>query len=435
MDPRHILTKLREGAPLGDQDMKDFADGLAEGTVSDAQGAAFAMAVCKSGLSEAETVALTKAMRDSGRVMTWDLPGPVIDKHSTGGLGDCTSLVVAPVLAALGAYAPFMSGRGLGHTGGTLDKLEALEGVNTSVSAPALKKIVADVGCAVVGATETIAPADRRLYALRDETSTVESQALITASILSKKLAGGASTLILDVKGGSGAFMKSREEATSLASALTRTANGAGCATRALITDMNQPLAPSLGNALELVEVLEVLTDPKPQSRLCQLSLALVGEALELAGIQPTAEEGARAALEVLQNGKAAERFEQMVHALGGPDDLLDVPQSYLPKAPVVLPVKAPQSGSVQAMDGVALGEVVRHLGGGRKHAGDKIDPRVGLTQVRSLGDKVIAGDTLCLIHADTPADAEDAALTIAEAFRIGEEMATPSLIHDRINP
>ncbi|WP_193140788.1 MULTISPECIES: thymidine phosphorylase [unclassified Meridianimarinicoccus] len=434
MDPRHVLAKLREGQPLTDAELAGFAVGLAEGSVSDSQGGAFAMGVCKAGLSEAETVALTIAMRDSGRVLSWDLPGPVVDKHSTGGLGDSTSLVVAPVVAALGAYAPFMSGRGLGHTGGTLDKMEAVAGVDTTVSGARLQRLVAEVGCAVVGASDTIAPADRRLYALRDETATVESQALITASILSKKLAAGARALILDVKGGSGAFMKTPQQARDLAQALTRAANGAGCATRALITDMNQPLAPAVGNAVELHEVLKVLRDPRPDSRLCQLSLALIGELLELAGAYATPESAAQAALEVLQNGQAAERFERMMHALGGPADLLDDPDGYLPAAPVIRPVAAGTSGHVCAIDGVSLGEVVRNLGGGRRHAGDAIDPRVGLTEVVLLGQRLGPRDALCLVHAATEADAEDATDAIRRAIQVGEKTATPPLIHERVN-
>lgn len=434
MDPRKVLARLREGLPLDETALVQFARGLADGSVSDAQGAAFAMGVCRAGLSEAETVALTRAMRDSGTVLDWDLPGPVVDKHSTGGLGDCTSLVVAPTLAALGAFAPFMSGRGLGHTGGTLDKLEALDGLRTTVPVDRLKRIVARVGCAVVGATAEIAPADRRLYALRDETATVESPALITASILSKKLAGGARALILDVKGGSGAFMKTRAEAKALAQALVNAAKGAGCKTRALITDMNQPLAPSLGNAVELAEVLKVLRDPRPESRLCQLSLALVGEVLDLAGAYPTPEAGARAALEVLQSGAAAEKFAAMVNELGGPVDVLDDPESHLPRAPVITPVPAPHGGHVQAIDGVSLGEVVRALGGGRRHVGDAIDPRVGLTRVAPMGTHLGRGDPLAMVHAADADSAAAAVAAVAAAFQIGEKTPVPPLIHGRVN-
>jgi thymidine phosphorylase len=433
MDAPTVLARLRAGTPPGEAALQWFARGLASGVVSDAQAGAFAMGVCLSGLTDAETAALTLAMRDTGRVLDWDLPGPVLDKHSTGGLGDATSLVVAPVLAALGCYAPFLSGRGLGHTGGTLDKLEALEGLRTDVSEARLRAIVADVGCAVVGAGGDIAPADRRLYAIRDETATVDSPGLITASILCKKLAGGAEALILDVKGGSGAFMKTRAEAESLARALVAAAQAAGCRARALITDMNQPLGPSVGNAVELADVLEVLRAPRPESRLCALSLALAGELLALAGRHSDAKSGARAALEVLQSGAAAEKFGAMVQALGGPARLLDDPARHLPRAPVCLPVAAAVAGHVAAIDGVALGQVVARLGGGRLRADDVIDPRVGLTGVASLGTAVAPGDPLAVIHASRDSDAEAALETVRAAIQIGGPGAAPPLVHGRI--
>lgn len=260
MDARAIIAALRQGKTPSDAEMRWFAEGLANGQVSDAQAGAFAMAVCLQGLDVEARRALTLAMRDSGDVLQWDLDGPVLDKHSTGGVGDCVSLLLAPALAECGAYVPMISGRGLGHTGGTLDKMEAIPGVSTQVSQDALQSMMRDVGCAIVGATAQIAPADKRLYAIRDVTATVESLDLITASILSKKLAAGTDALVLDVKLGSGAFMKTRAEAEALARSLSETANAAGCRTSALITDMNQPLAPALGNALEVAEVMRILT-------------------------------------------------------------------------------------------------------------------------------------------------------------------------------
>ncbi len=249
MDARAIIAAVRNRQTPDAAALQWFAQGLANGAVSDAQAGAFAMAVVLNGLSDAGRTALTTGMRDSGDVLAWNLPGPVIDKHSTGGVGDCVSLILAPVLAACGAYVPMISGRGLGHTGGTLDKLEAIPGVDINVTEDTLRRITRDVGCAIVSATGQIAPADRRLYAVRDVTATVESVDLITASILSKKLAAGLEGLILDVKCGSGAFMKTRDAAETLAQALVSAANGAGCRTAALITDMNEPLAPALGNA------------------------------------------------------------------------------------------------------------------------------------------------------------------------------------------
>ena len=280
-----ILAKVRDQVPLQKEEILEFTKGLADGFVSDAQASAFAMAVCLHGLSNRERVDLTLAMRDTGNVRTWDLPGPVIDKHSTGGIGDNVSLVLAPMLAACGAYVPMVSGRGLGHTGGTLDKLESIPGYRTQVSGEEFERVVNDVGCAIVGAGEGIAPADKRLYAIRDLTGTVESVDLITSSILSKKLAAGLETLVLDVKVGSGAFMQNVEKATELARSLVSVANGAGCRTSALLTDMNQSLASSAGNALEVKSALTVLKNESGEERLLEVTLALGSNLLVNAGI------------------------------------------------------------------------------------------------------------------------------------------------------
>ena len=277
MDARAINACLRRGETPDEAALRWFADGLASGAVSDAQAGAFAMAVCLQGLSVEGRRALTLAMRDTGDVLNWGLDGPVLDKHSTGGVGDCVSLLLAPALAACGAYVPMISGRGLGHTGGTLDKLESIPGVSTSVSEDHLRHMMRDMGCAIVGATAQIAPADKRLYAIRDVTATVESLDLITASILSKKLAASPDALVLDVKIGSGAFMKTAKDARTLAQSLCDTANAAGCRTSALITDMNQPLAPALGNALEVAEVMRVLTEGAA-GPLAEITATLGGE-------------------------------------------------------------------------------------------------------------------------------------------------------------
>lgn len=433
-DLRAILSRLRHGTAPDAAALAAVARGLADGEVSDAQAGALAMGLCHVGLDDAGTVALTRAMRDSGRVLRWDLPGPVLDKHSTGGVGDATSLIVAPVLAALGAYAPMLSGRGLGHTGGTLDKLESIPGVATDVTETRLRAIVADAGCAIVGASAEIAPADRRLYAIRDVTGTVDSVPLIIASILSKKLAGGADALILDVKGGSGAFMRTRAEAEGLAQGLVRTAQGAGMAARAVITDMNQPLADAVGNALEVAAVLDVLRDPRPDDRLCALSLALAGEALALGGLAESAAEGARAALAALADGRAADRFGRMVAAMGGPADLVDAAHRHLPRAPVVRPLAADRAGYVVGIDGVGLGDVVVRLGGGRRRAGDRVDPRVGLSRVVRLGTQVAAGDPLAMVHAATDSDAAAALAALRPAILLGAAPgAVPPLVHGRV--
>ena len=326
MEARLIIARLRDGHALTKDECVWFAGGLADGTVTDAQAGAFAMAVFLNGMGGEGRVALTEAMRDSGDVLGWDLPGPLLDKHSTGGIGDSVSLLLAPALAACGAYVPMISGRGLGHTGGTLDKLEAIDGYRVDVSEERLRRIVRDNGCAIVGATGRIAPADKRLYLIRDITGTVESIDLITASILSKKLAAGLEGLVLDVKCGSGAFMKSPEDARALAQSLVDTSNGAGCPTLAMLTEMEQPLARTAGNALEVAEVLRVLTGQGESQRLMDLTLALGGALLQLGGLSDTAEQGSAKIEESFSNGEAAERFGRMVSMLG----VSDIGPSYL---------------------------------------------------------------------------------------------------------
>ena len=419
MDARSIIARLRDKQTLTDEEIVWFANGLADGAVTDAQAGAFAMAALLNGMTTPERVALTLAMRDSGEVMQWDLPAPIIDKHSTGGIGDAVSLLLAPALAALGAYVPMVSGRGLGHTGGTLDKLEAIPGLKTEVSESRFREIVEGVGCAIVSATGSIAPADKRLYAIRDVTATVESVDLITASILSKKLAAGLEVLVLDVKLGSGAFMKDLAEATRLAQALVETANGAGCKTAALITDMNQPCIPSVGNALEVMEVMEALNGGDRGTILVDLTARLGGELLVLAGMAGDGVEGARQIRASLTDGSAADRFARMVHALGGPADFVERWRDRLPAARVVMPVIAGEAGYVSAIDGEALGQVVVHLGGGRLKQGDRVDPSVGLSQVVLIGETVAADAPLALVHAGSDEDAEAAVKAVQRAFTI----------------
>lgn len=434
MDARAIIARLRDGDPLSEAEIQWFAKGLASDGVTDAQAGAFAMAVLLNGFSTDERVALTLAMRDSGEVMQWNLPGPVVDKHSTGGIGDSVSLVLAPALAALGAYVPMVSGRGLGHTGGTLDKLEAIPGLRTEVSDDRFHQIVQNVGAAIVSATGSIAPADKRLYAIRDVTGTVESIDLITASILSKKLAAGLEALVLDVKVGTGAFMKTMDDAVALAEALVSTANGAGCMTSALITDMNQPCATAVGNALEVMEVMQALTGAEIDSVLCDLTAELGGEILVLAGMADDARDGAGQVLETLRDGSAAERFGRMVAELGGPADFVERWRDRLPAAPVVVEVKSGAAGYVAGIDGEALGLAVVHLGGGRLKGGDSIDPSVGLSDVALLGDRIEADTALCLVHAATPDAAETAAAAVRAAYTIGEdEPDVPPIVYQRI--
>lgn len=433
MDARAIIAKVRGEQELTDDELSWFSNGLANGDISDAQAGAFAMAVCLNGLGSAGRVALTKGMRDSGDVLQWSLDAPIVDKHSTGGVGDCVSLILAPMLAACGVYVPMISGRGLGHTGGTLDKLEAIPGVSTEVDEATLRRITEAIGCAIVSATGKIAPADKRLYGVRDVTATVESIDLITASILSKKLSAGLGSLVMDVKVGSGAFMKTVAEAQTLGEALVETANGAGCPTKALITDMNQPLAPALGNAVEIAVCMEVMSgnaDAAP--RLQELAIALGVAVLELAGWERAL---AKIKLEdTLQNGAALSKFAAMIAALGGPPDMSEDWRTHLPAAPVIGDVLAQSEGFVEAIDGEALGLAVVAMGGGRQVETDKIDPAVGFTDVVSLGEKVNKGQALAVVHAASEEDAEKAARAVLDAITIGSSPKTEPLIRAEVS-
>lgn len=427
MDARAIIAKLRRQQTPSADELGWFARGLATGDVSDAQAGAFAMAVCLNGLTDAGRTHLTTAMRDSGDVLAWDLDCPIVDKHSTGGVGDCTSLILAPLLAACDMAVPMVSGRGLGHTGGTLDKLDAIPGVSTEVSETKFRRIVGDIGCAIVSATGSIAPADKRLYAVRDVTATVDSVDLITASILSKKLAAGLQALVMDVKVGSGAFMKTRAEAHALAQALVGAANGAGCKTAALITDMSQPLAPALGNATEVAVCMQVLAGQNSAPRLTELTLALGTQLLQLTGMKP---EIARRKLEkALTSGAGLEKFAAMARAMGGPPDMAEDWQTHLPKAPIVGDVLAPEAGHIAAIDGEALGLAVVAMGGGRQRETDRINPAVGLTDVPPLGAKVDRGQPLAVIHAADEESAEAAARAVRAAITLGEAPPDPDLI------
>lgn len=432
MDARAIIEKVRDGREPTQAELNWFARGLASGEVSDAQAGAFAMAGLLKGLSEEARVALTLAMRDSGDVLKWDLGGPAIDKHSTGGIGDAVSLLLAPMLAAAGAHVPMISGRGLGHTGGTLDKLEAIPGVATDVDEPTLHRIVAETGCAIVSASARIAPADKRLYAVRDVTGTVESIDLITASILSKKLAAGLDALILDVKVGSGAFMKSAEDAKALAESLVKTSNGAGCRTTALITDMNQPLASAAGNALEVAVTMEALTQPR-NTRLVDLTLALGAELLVLAGLESEVEPAAAKLLDTLQSGEAARRFDAMIAALGGPKDFSGDWRQRLPEANVIREIPAPRAGKVAGFDGHAIGLAVVQMGGGRQREGDRIDPSVGFSDFVELGQEVGKGAALARLHAASEKAADAAERAFLGAVTIADTADVPPLLHGRV--
>ena len=433
MDARAIIAKLREGGQPDRAELNWFAQGLADSAVSDAQAGAFAMAVCLNGLNDAARADLTTAMRDSGDCLEWQCDGPVVDKHSTGGVGDCVSLVLAPMLAACGAFVPMISGRGLGHTGGTLDKMESIPGVRVDLDEGQFRKTVRSAGCAIVSASANIAPADKRLYAIRDVTATVESLDLITASILSKKLAAGLEHLVLDVKCGSGAFMKSTDDARALAQSLVSTANRAGCATTALITDMNQPLAPSLGNALEIAEVMRVLCDGKP-GPLADLSVALGAELLVNCGLAPNLDGAVQKLTYVLASGQAAAVFGKMVYDQGGPVEFAENWRRFLPEAPVIREVPAPRSGYVTALNGEALGLAVVGLGGGRQIETDIVDPAVGFSDVIRHGAKVQKGQPLLTVHAAREGAAGRASEQALAAITIQDKAPDDlPLIHERV--
>ncbi len=435
MDARAILEGFRMGRLPTPDALSWFARGLASGEVTDAQAAAFAMAVCWRGLGEAGRIALTRAMRDSGDVLDWDMPGPVIDKHSTGGIGDCISLLLAPALAACGAYVPMISGRGLGHTGGTLDKLESIPGLRTGLTTDQLRRQLDDCRFAIVSATAEIAPADRRLYGIRDVTGTVASIDLITASILSKKLAAGLEALVLDVKCGSGAFMKTPAEAEALARALVSTAQGSGCMAAALITDMSQPLATAAGNALEVIEVMETLTGTSVNAALWDLTAALGGEALALGGIAADVEDGEGRIIAALESGAAAEWFGRMVAAQGGPADFVERWPDRLPSSPVMREIPALADGFITQIDGQALGHAVVHLGGGRLREGDRVNPSVGLSDLAGLGEEIGKGVPLGMVHAATEDQADAAIRAVQAAYQIGAAaLDDPPLVLKRIS-
>ncbi|WKB55045.1 thymidine phosphorylase [Eleftheria terrae] len=426
--PQEIIRRKRDGAALAAADIQALVAGIADGRVSEAQMGAFAMAVCCRGMDTAEAVALTLAMRDSGERLRWDgaqqLPGPVVDKHSTGGVGDTVSLMLGPMLAACGCFVPMISGRGLGHTGGTLDKLESIPGYRVQPSLAQLQRVVREVGVAIVGAGERLAPADRRLYAVRDVTATVESMPLITASILAKKLAAGLQALVLDVKFGSGAFMQEPAAASALAQSLVQVGQDAGLPTRALLTDMDQPLAPAAGNALELSLTLDYLSGRDRPARLHELVMALGGSLLLQAGQVSHWSEAEGRLQRALDSGQAAERFARMVAGLGGPADLLERSQRYLAAAPVVKAVPVPPEARaaglsrVASIDTRALGIVVVQLGGGRRRSEDRIDPAVGLSALAPVGAVLERGTPVALVHAANPASADAAVAAVQAAYR-----------------
>ena len=432
MDAAGIIWRLRNGDPPTQDELNWVAAGLADQSVSDAQAGAFAMAVCLNGLGDAGRRDLTLAMRDSGATLSWDFDAPILDKHSTGGIGDCVSLILAPLLAAAGVVVPMISGRGLGHTGGTLDKLEAIPGLRTQFDKPHLDAILTTAGCVIAGATGDIAPADRRLYAVRDVTGTVDSLDLITASILSKKLAAGLQGLVLDVKCGSGAFMQTPSDARDLAKSLVETANAASCKTSAIISDMNAPLAPALGNALEVRAALEVLAG-SAHGRLRDLSIHLAAQVYATHHNLPM--NSAVAQFQgLLDQGAALDHFARMIAAMGGPIGFAENWNRYLPEASVILEVHAKQAGFISGFRGIDMGNVVVDLGGGRRVESDVIDPSVGIDHVLPLGTAVGRGDVIARVHANRLDRAQTAVKTLENNIYIDNAAVDePPLILEQI--
>ncbi len=430
--PQEFLAQIRDGVSPSAHDIQTFIKGIGTGDTSSAHIGAFVMAVYLKGLAKNDIVTLTKAVRDSGNVMEWDLDGPVLDKHSTGGVGDNVSLLLGPVIAACGGYVPMISGQGLGHTGGTLDKFSAIPGYNVDADNALFRRTVKDIGCAIIGQTGALAPADKIMYAIRSATASVSSLPLITASILSKKLAEGLDGLVLDIKCGSGAFMDNIADAKALAKSLIEVANGAGVKTSGLITDMNEPLASAAGNGLEVRNVINHWHGVRDK-RLHNITVELCAEMLVAGGLAKNSRTGRSQVEAVFDNGKAAEVFARMVTALGGPADLMQNPDKYLQAAPIVTDIISEKSGIVSAIDARAVGNAVIVLGGGRKKPDDIIDYTVGFDQIVPIGTKINTGDTIARIHARNKTQAHEAGKMLRDAYIYSDDAPDSPLIIDRI--
>lgn len=441
MLPQEIIRKKRDGEKLSAEDIKNFISGVTTDTVSEGQVAAFCMAVLFQKMDMEERVALTTAMSQSGTVLDWsseNLNGPVLDKHSTGGIGDKVSLMLAPIIAACGGYVPMISGRGLGHTGGTLDKMDAIPGYISQPENDVLRKVVRDIGCAVVGATSDIAPADKRIYSIRDVTATVESLDLITASILSKKMAAGLDALVMDVKFGTGAFMQNYDDAKALADSIVQVANGGGLPTVALLTDMNQTLGSTAGNAVEVFEAVQFLRGDDVNPRLHEVTIALCAELLVLGHLADTTTQAREKIQTVLDNGQAAEYFGKMVTGLGGPADFVENPEAHLPQAPIIRAFFPEHQGILSATDARAIGLGVVAIGGGRTRPQDDIDHSVGLSQIAQIGETVGEGEKpFAMIHAQSEEQYTTMVNALQDAITIQSDASNPAdstkIVHDKI--
>ncbi|MCO4322281.1 thymidine phosphorylase [Aliidiomarina quisquiliarum] len=435
--PQEIIRAKRNGLELNREQIAFFIKGVTSGAVTDSQIAAFAMAVYFQGMEMHERVALTEEMMHSGNVLQWhDMPGPIVDKHSTGGVSDSVSLMLGPLVAACGGYVPMIAGRGLGHTGGTLDKFESIPGYNIMPSETSFKQIVKDIGVAIIGQTDEIAPADKRIYGIRDVTATVDSIPMITASILSKKLSAGLGSLAMDVKTGNGAFMSTLEDARLLAESIVAVANQAGVPTSATITDMSQPLGSTAGNATEMLEAIDYLTGKYRNPRLHEVTMALAEQMLLLSGLATSKQDALSKLNHALDSGAATEKFSAMVHALGGPADLVEKAGDYVQLAPVCKPVFATTAGYVQHIETRNVGLAVVSLGGGRTEPSQKVDHAVGLTELASLGQQISADQPIAMVYARTEAEAEAAAASVQAAFSMSDQpVEAPPIIHALLEP
>ena len=418
---KELILKKRLGKELTKNEINWFISNLTSNHLSEGQIASLAMAICLKGMTFEERVQLTLAMKNSGKTLSWDLPGPIIDKHSTGGVGDTVSLILAPVLAACGAYVPMISGRGLGHTGGTLDKFDSIPGYNTSPNEELLRRVVSKVGCAIIGQTNELAPADKRLYAIRDVTGTVESIDLITASILSKKLAAGLEGLVIDVKCGNGAFMQDFSEASTLAKSLVTVSNESGCKTTALVTDMNQPLSQSIGNSLEVLAAIDILNGSSKDYRLLEVTNSLGVSILCSSNICKNKKEAQLLISSVLSSGKAAEKFSQMISELGGANDFFEKPKNYLTPSNIQKNICCKKSGYVKKINTKNLGNILILLGGGRQKVEDDIDFSVGMKLLIELDTYVEKNQPICTLYARDEESFNIAEKEIIESFEIGE--------------
>lgn len=425
MRPQDVIRKKRDGLNLSREEIDFFIGGVTSGRIADYQVSALLMAIYLNGMNEDEQQALTEAMLNSGNILDFsDIPKPKADKHSTGGVGDKTSIIIAPLVAACGVCVPMISGRGLGHTGGTLDKLESIPGYRVNLSASEFKQVLDQVGYAMAGQTAELAPADKRMYALRDATATVEAIPLIVASIISKKGAAGLDAMIIDVKVGNGAFMREESRARELAHALVSTGNSCGIKTRALLTDMNQPLGGAVGNSLEIEECVRLLRGEANEAArpVLDLSIELSAHMLLLANVDETIEAARKRLEEVLRSGKALECLRSNIEAQGGDPRVCDDPSGFLPLVSETVKVESPRSGFIIEIDTTEIGHAIAAIGGGRVRIEDTVDPTVGFTSELKLGDQVGAGDVIGVVYSADPAAAEEAARRIQAAYQVGDE-------------